>query len=218
MALPTSGALSLDAIHVEAGGTTNTTASFNDTDIRGLTAAAGKTINSTLGTQIDFNNFYGASSVSVLFTTTLTVGASSAPFFGSTARHNGFNSSTFYGSTIGQYGSLSDDTDSNVFSNNEIISINNIWIHGSGGGAVGTTLYVRCSQTPNTVSNTNSSAFTSVEVNGTTYNRSAMTYLQHPSANYHEWKIGSGSTTVTNSTDAVAPFPATGNTCTVNFS
>ena len=50
MALPTSGALSLDAIHVEAGGTTNTTASLNDTDIRGLTAAAGKTINSTLGT------------------------------------------------------------------------------------------------------------------------------------------------------------------------
>ena len=48
MALPTSGALSLDAIHVEAGGTTNTTASLNDTDIRGLTAAAGKTINLSL--------------------------------------------------------------------------------------------------------------------------------------------------------------------------
>ena len=38
-----------------------TTCSFNDSDIRGLTAASGKSINSTLGTQIDFNNFYGAS-------------------------------------------------------------------------------------------------------------------------------------------------------------
>ena len=33
MALPTSGALSLNAIHIEAGGTTDTTVSFNDSDI-----------------------------------------------------------------------------------------------------------------------------------------------------------------------------------------
>ena len=62
MALPTSGALSLDAVHVEAGGSTGTTCSLNDTDIRGLTAAAGKTINSTQGTTVDFDDFYGASS------------------------------------------------------------------------------------------------------------------------------------------------------------
>ena len=37
MALPTSGALSLDAINIEAGGSTGTTCSLNDTDIRGLT-------------------------------------------------------------------------------------------------------------------------------------------------------------------------------------
>ena len=75
MALPTSGALSLDAIHVEAGGTTNTTASLNDTDIRGLTAAAGKTINSTLGTTIDFDDFYGASSAPTNPTVTVGIGA-----------------------------------------------------------------------------------------------------------------------------------------------
>lgn len=66
MALPTSGALTLDAIHVEAGGTTGTTCSLNDTDIRGLTAAAGKTINSTQGTTIDFDDFYGAAASSPL--------------------------------------------------------------------------------------------------------------------------------------------------------
>ncbi len=65
MALPTSGALTLDAIHVEAGGSTGTTCSLNDTDIRGLTPGSGKTINSTQGTTIDFDDFYGASSVSV---------------------------------------------------------------------------------------------------------------------------------------------------------
>lgn len=61
MALQTSGAISLNDIHVEAGGTTGTQASLNDTDIRGLTAASGKTINSTQGTEIDFADFYGAS-------------------------------------------------------------------------------------------------------------------------------------------------------------
>ncbi len=66
MALPTSGALTLDAIHVEAGGSTGTTCSLNDTDIRGLTAAAGKTINSTQGTTIDFDDFYGAAASSPL--------------------------------------------------------------------------------------------------------------------------------------------------------
>ena len=61
MALQTSGAISLNDIHVEAGGTTGTQASLNDTDIRGLTPASGKTINSTQGTEIDFADFYGAS-------------------------------------------------------------------------------------------------------------------------------------------------------------
>lgn len=62
MALQTSGAISLNDIHVEAGGTTGTQASMNDTDIRGLTAAAGRTINSTAGGATDFSDYYGATS------------------------------------------------------------------------------------------------------------------------------------------------------------
>ena len=68
MALQTSGAISLNDIHVEAGGTTGTQASLNDTDIRGLTPASGKTINSTQGTEIDFADFYGASLASSIAT------------------------------------------------------------------------------------------------------------------------------------------------------
>lgn len=63
MALQTSGAISLADIHVEAAGSGAATSisSLNDTDIRNLTAASGYTINSTLGTEIDFADFYGAS-------------------------------------------------------------------------------------------------------------------------------------------------------------
>lgn len=60
MALQTSGAISLDQIHVEANGTTGTQASLNDSDIRNLNEASGRVINNTLGTEIDFADFYGA--------------------------------------------------------------------------------------------------------------------------------------------------------------
>lgn len=63
MALQTSGAISLSNLHAEVGGTISSLVSFNDADIRGLTAATGKTINSTLNTEIDFNDFYGASAL-----------------------------------------------------------------------------------------------------------------------------------------------------------
>lgn len=56
MALQTSGAISLNDIHVEAGGTTGTLASINDADIRGL-------ISKTAGTTMSFSEWYGASSL-----------------------------------------------------------------------------------------------------------------------------------------------------------
>lgn len=55
MALQTSGTISLNDIHVEAGGTSGTQASINDSDIRGLIGKAS-------GTQMAFNEWYGASS------------------------------------------------------------------------------------------------------------------------------------------------------------
>jgi hypothetical protein len=60
MALQTSGAIDLNAIHVEAGGTSGTSVTINDSDIRGLTAASGYTIPTSSGSTIDFGDFYGA--------------------------------------------------------------------------------------------------------------------------------------------------------------
>jgi len=54
MALQTSGAISLNEIHIEAGGSSGTTASLNDTDIRAL-------ISKSSGAQSSFSEFYGAS-------------------------------------------------------------------------------------------------------------------------------------------------------------
>lgn len=54
MALQTSGPISLDDIHVEAGGTTATQAGINDTDVRNL-------IGKSSATQMGFDEWYGAS-------------------------------------------------------------------------------------------------------------------------------------------------------------
>ena len=62
MALQTSGAISLNDIHVEAGGTSGTQATINDTDIRAL-------INKASGATMSFSEWYGASATQV-FTVT----------------------------------------------------------------------------------------------------------------------------------------------------
>jgi len=63
MALQLSGnPISLSDIHVEAGGGSTSTCTINDSDIRALDAATGRSINSTTNTTIDFDDFYGATS------------------------------------------------------------------------------------------------------------------------------------------------------------
>ena len=51
MALPSSGSISLNQIHVEAGDTSGTTCSLNDSNIRALIGKAS-------GAQMSFNDFY----------------------------------------------------------------------------------------------------------------------------------------------------------------
>ena len=60
MALATSGNLTLNDIHQEAGGSSGTACTLNDTDIRGLNEASGRVINNTQGTAIEIADFYGA--------------------------------------------------------------------------------------------------------------------------------------------------------------
>ena len=56
MTLPSSGTLSLNAIHIEAGGSSGTSCSINDSDIRNL-------IGKGSGASMNFAEWYGASSL-----------------------------------------------------------------------------------------------------------------------------------------------------------
>lgn len=59
MALQSSGAISLDDIHVEVDGSTGSTCSINDSDIRGL-------IDKSDGATSAFNEFYGAANITYM--------------------------------------------------------------------------------------------------------------------------------------------------------
>jgi hypothetical protein len=119
MPLPSSGAISLNQMHVEVGGTSGTTASVNDTDIRGL-------ISKGAATQQSFSEYYGASSAPSLQYTAygtayipLTSGKSSSPagfnFFSSAARDivvaaSNIPSSAAYGLYMNNYGIFQSST------------------------------------------------------------------------------------------------------------
>ena len=63
MAIPGSGAISLNDFHVEAGGSSGTQCSINDSDIRGL-------IGKSSGAQMSFSEWYGASATVTSFSVT----------------------------------------------------------------------------------------------------------------------------------------------------
>ena len=59
MPLQTSGPISLNDIHIEVGGSSGTSVSLNDADVRGL-------INKASGATMSFNEWYGATAETVL--------------------------------------------------------------------------------------------------------------------------------------------------------
>jgi len=89
MAVASSGAISLNDFHTEAGGSANSTCTLNDSDIRGL-------IGKSAGASMNFEEWYGASGT--VWSTTMTTGTTSN------------KSGTFTGFDRGNFGALSDDT------------------------------------------------------------------------------------------------------------
>ena len=106
MPLQTSGAISLNQIHIEAGGSSGTQASLNDSDIRGLIGKAS-------GATSSFSNFYGASGN---WSPTVTIGNATVL------------KTTVYGFLKGSYGSISDPTINN-FGNRECTGL--VWNGGA---------------------------------------------------------------------------------------
>ena len=154
MALPTSGAISLNQMHTEAGGSSGTIASINDADIRAL-------IGKGSGATMSFNEWYGASSS--LNTQTVTVGFQAVQQYS----NSGYGSFTTGPATNvnRDVGSMSDGT----FNPKSNMYIRGLWYSTSGNGAV----FFQLRSLNTTVAN---SGWTTMNVAGVNFTRSSATF------------------------------------------
>ena len=162
MPLQSSGQISLNDLHVEAGGTSGTQCSMNDSDIRGLISAAANS-------QMTFSSFYGASSQ--LWSTNVTLG------------HFSFKAVNSYGYGLdlnGNYfGSISDNTIDFINNGNataELVSVYNgtSWSFQFRARNIGT--------------DTTNTGFTSLTTHNTTLTRTSATSFNYdPSTSVKQW-------------------------------
>lgn len=159
MPLPSSGAISLNQMHVEVGGSSGTQCSINDSDIRGLISKAS-------GAQSSFSQFYGASASSN-WSATLGVGLRTVFKI------------NYYGYILGDVtfattGSISDSTVDNFSGTNTLRGLywttSNILVFAVNG------------------SHANSS-WSTMTIGGTTFSRTSATYSTFPNSNtpYVQW-------------------------------
>ena len=200
MATPSSGAINLNEIHVEAGGSSGTSCSINDSDIRLIA-------NKSSGATASWNDYYSRAAD---FTTVVSTGGTnvtvSGQYSSTITRYRGYlNNSPSGASNIG---SLSVASDADYFSNNGFIDLM------VSGVQTSTSSNVRVRVSALNVPNTDTS-FKSVIIGSTTFNRTDATY--ETSNGRSQWYWGTSTSPPTDDTSAYAPFSATGQNTQVVF-
>ena len=206
MALPSSGAISLNEIHVEAGGSSGTTCSMNDADILDIKDFSSNTARG-------LNAWYGAKAKWIITMTTgqtTVVTAGSDYVAGNTERYRGYNGSSGTRPSGTTYGSLNDYQDADYLNNK---TINAFAVNGSSSQTqpAATIMILQCADG---CSNSDA-AFKKVKVGSSTYNRSDATYTDSTTEQWN-WSLGT-QTVPNNKTGAIYPMSAPGSSTTINF-
>jgi hypothetical protein len=203
MATPSSGTISLNEMHVEAGGSSGTTCSINDADIRLIA-------DKSSGATASWNDYYArAADYAISMTTGGTSTSSSDGYVTTTIYYRGYLNSSPSGA--GDIGSLnvSNDPDyldnASGFSDLSITSINQ--------GATATSV-VRVRASKQNIPN-NDTSFKSVLISSTTFNRSDATY--ETSNGRSQWYWSTTTTPPFDNTSTWTPFSASGSTTSVTF-
>ena len=164
MALQTSGTITLNDMHTEAGGSSATYCTLNDSDIRGL-------IGKSSGAYAAFNEWYGAAaSVTITFNPTHRSYASGGASNYIRSGVHYYNTNTTSGAL---YGSFTGTTSSSgLFLGNSILQIYSNHHNLTGNGSFS----IMFANTNGVIPNTDAAAFRYLVVNGSTITRSAMSY------------------------------------------
>tara|TARA_B100000035_G_scaffold19152_1_gene15279 strand:+ start:228 stop:866 length:639 start_codon:yes stop_codon:yes gene_type:complete len=209
MATPSSGAISLNDMHVEVGGSSGSTVSINDSDIRALTGKSS-------GATASWNDYYNKAkdwSFSMTVGQTDVYSAGSQYVAASHLRYRGYNT-TFRPSGT-NYGSMTDYSDSDFLGGQTIETFNVV-----GNSEVTTaqdTVMLFATDSSSALVANNDTAFKKVTINGNVYNRSDATYTGS-SGDRSQWQWTINQTVPNNNTSALTPFTAPGNSCSIAFS
>ncbi|RPG49471.1 MAG: hypothetical protein CBC64_005630 [Gammaproteobacteria bacterium TMED104] len=209
MATPSSGAISLNEMHVEVGGSSGSTVSIDDSDIRALTGKSS-------GATASWNDYYDKAkdwSISMTVGATNVFSAAGDYNAESNIRYKGYNT-TFRPSGT-NYGSMNDYADSD-FLGGQTIETFNVSGNSTVTSAQDTTMLFATDSSSALVAN-NDTAFKKVTINSNVYNRSDATYVAN-SGDRSQWQWAINQTVPDNNTSAMTPFTAPGNSCSIVFS
>tara|TARA_B100001989_G_scaffold242288_1_gene208934 strand:- start:2133 stop:2762 length:630 start_codon:yes stop_codon:yes gene_type:complete len=206
MAITASGAIDLNSIHVEAGGTSGTTCSMNDTDILDIG-------DFSFNTSRGLNAWYGKKAKWVITMTTgqTTVNTAGSDYVAAnTERYRGYNGSSGTRPSGTTYGSMNDYQDADYLNNKTIVSLE---VNGSSSATQPTTtvMFLQCADG---CSNSDA-AFKTIKVGGSTFARSAATYSDGSIESW-SWTVGN-QYVPNNTTGALTPMNSPGANTTVTF-
>ena len=202
MATPSSGAISLDQINVEAGGSSGSTISINDAQIRFLDS---KSANATSS----FDDFYGIEAAGGIMSVGGTVVGTQTTSNYVTTFTTTANRGFIDGSS--PIGSITNDTFSNFLGGNEINVFRNFTRRSSTSGSAtitGPNLNLYASYGTGTVAPNTNASFTKMLINETSFDRSAATYSNNVFSQQAQWSWSLTHTIVTSTSNADPPFPA----------
>ena len=211
MTLPASGTISLDQIHVEAGGTSGTACTMEDADIRDIGDFPANTASSRYTRH--FSDWYGkkAKWIITMSTGQTTVNTAGSDYVAAnTERYRGYNGSSGSRPSGSTYGSMNDYQDADYLNNKTIVAFA---VNGSSSVAqpAATIMILQCADG---CANSDA-AFKQVKVGSSTYNRSDATYTD---STFEQWNWSLGTQTVpNNTTGAISPMSAPGSNTTITF-
>lgn len=198
MGTPASGTISLNQVHVEAGGSSGTQASFNDSDIRSICA-------SSSGSQFSMSSMYArAADFSFSGSTGAYSQTTTSGYITITSFMRGFTPST----TIinpspagGTRGSMSPTSNSDYFGGSAITSHHVLSLN----APTSKTLALNTSLANGT--NSDTACFKSMVIGSTTFNRADAGFSTSASSTGFTWSFGPTNDGFSDQTSTVAPYP-----------
>lgn len=201
MATPSSGTISLDQMNVEAGGSSGSTVSMNDSQIRFLDS---KSANATSS----FNDFYGIEAGGGIMSVGGSVSSSTETVnyqvITTTAAVRGFFGS---GNSVSNHGSLTNTTISNFLGGNTIFRFRNFSRTKTNTSPIGPELRLAVTYAGGTAPPNSNTSFTKMLINETTFNRSDATYTNSSGSLQAQWTWSHTHTIVTSTSSNDPPFP-----------